>query len=210
LGLVGWGGFSAQAQRTQRSSLQRLVDGRQALDARVSVREAVAGGVAPAFDAVGFARPDAVDLIAGGAHAGSLVSARSAKEYGLACTGAGGGEFPDSLAMDAGALPADELLSELGTGLYVSNLWYLNYSDRPAGRITGMTRFATLWVEDGEPVEPVEVMRFDETVFNLFGDALVGLGDRQEMLLDAGSYGRRSTGSVRVPAALVDGLTFTL
>ena len=39
--------------------------------------------------------------------------------------------------------------AQLDTGIYVNNLWYLNYSDRPAGRITGMTRFATLWVEEG-------------------------------------------------------------
>jgi len=210
VGLMCWGGFSARSQRTRRSPLQQLVDGRSALDSRVSLREEVARGVAPAFDGAGFVRPDSVELIQGGAHAASLVSARSAKEYGLVCTGAGGGEYPDSVVMDAGALPAEDLLAELGDGLYISNLWYLNYSDRPGGRMTGMTRFATLWVQDGKPVEPVEVMRFDDTVYRIFGEALVGLGDRQELLLDAGSYDRRSTASVRVPSALVDGLTFTL
>lgn len=42
-----------------------------------------------------------------------------------------------------------------------TQLWYLNFSDRPGGRITGMTRFASFWVEDGRIVAPLNVMRFD-------------------------------------------------
>jgi hypothetical protein len=30
-----------------------------------------------------------------------------------------------------------QILERLGTGLYISNLWYLNYSDLPAARLTG-------------------------------------------------------------------------
>ena len=41
-------------------------------------------------------------------------------------------------------------MQSLGTGLWVSNLWYLNYSDRRACRMTGMPRFACLWVENGD------------------------------------------------------------
>ena len=47
------------------------------------------------------------------------------------------------------------LLEELGDGLYINNVWYLNFSDRPACRITGMTRFACFWVEGGEIAYPV-------------------------------------------------------
>ena len=50
-------------------------------------------------------------------------------------------------------------LAALDTGIYVGNLWYLNFSDRPACRITGMTRFASFWVEHGKIVAPVNVMR---------------------------------------------------
>ena len=52
----------------------------------------------------------------------------------------------------------------MGTGVYIGNLGYLNYSDRTAGRMTGMTRFATFWVEDGQVVAPLNVMRFDDTI----------------------------------------------
>ena len=98
----------------------------------------------------------------------------------------------------------------LGTGLHVGNLWYTNFSDRAACRTTGMTRFATFWAEDGEIVAPVNVMRFDDTIYSLFGDALVGLTDEAEVILDSKTYHRRSTSSMRVPGVLVEEMTFTL
>ena len=68
--------------------------------------------------------------------------------------------------------------SELGTGLYIGNLWYLNFSDRAACRTTGMTRFGTFWVEGGEIVAPIDVLRFDDTAYHLLGDRLAGLTDQ--------------------------------
>ena len=105
---------------------------------------------------------------------------------------------------------SEELLSQLGTGIWINNLWYLNYSDRPSCRVTGMTRFATFWVEGGEIVAPLDVMRFDETVFRVLGDGLEGLTAEREFIMDAGTYERRSTGSLRLPGALVRDFTFTL
>ena len=72
-----------------------------------------------------------------------------------------------------------------------------------------MTRFATFWVQDGEIVAPVDVLRFDDSLLEVFGERLVGLTDRSEFVLDATSYGARSTGSSRTPGALVEELRFT-
>jgi predicted Zn-dependent protease len=94
--------------------------------------------------------------------------------------------------------------------VYISNLWYLNYSDRAACRLTGMTRFATFWVEKGDICAPLNVMRFDESVYRMLGDQLIDLTSEREWILDAGSYARRSTDSGRLPGALVEGFTFTL
>ena len=90
------------------------------------------------------------------------------------------------------------------------NVWYLNYSDRSGCRATGMTRFATFWVENGEIVAPLEVMRFDETVFRMLGENLVGLTDERELVLHPGSYIQRATNSGRFPGALVEDFNFTL
>ena len=78
-----------------------------------------------------------------------------------------------------------EVLSRLGTGVYIGNLHYLNWSDRAACRTTGMTRFATFWVEDGEIKAPLNVMRFDETAYRMLGDNLVDLTDFLPTLLEA-------------------------
>ena len=83
-------------------------------------------------------------------------------------------------------------------------------SDRTSCRTTGMTRFATFWVEDGEIQAPLNVMRFDETAYRVLGENLVGLTADREMILDAGSYFRRSTSSMRLPGALVADFKFTL
>ena len=97
------------------------------------------------------------------------MSPRTAREFGLSENGANRDEMPESLAMAGGSLPAADALAALDTGLAIGNLWYLNYSDRPAGRITGMTRFATFWVEHGKIVAPVDVLRFDDTLYRMLG-----------------------------------------
>jgi predicted Zn-dependent protease len=208
-GLLAWGGFSARARETRQSPLLRMQEG-QALSPLLAFAENAGEGVAPGFQAEGFVRPPRVELIREGRLGEPLVSPRSAREYGLATNGANGGESPESLDVAPGALPQDEVLAALERGLYVSNLWYLNFSDRAAGRITGMTRFATFWVEGGKIVAPVSPLRFDDSIYRMLGTRLAGLTRERELLLDASTYGERSTASARLPGALLDGLRFTL
>ena len=85
-----------------------------------------------------------------------------------------------------------------------------NYSDRAAGRMTGMTRFATFWVSKGKIAAPLNVMRFDESIYRIFGENLIGLTAESELLLDPETYFSRSTASVRTPGALIEDFTFTL
>ena len=208
-GLLAWGGFSARALATQQSSLARMKNDAR-LDARVTISEDIESGVAPAFQAEGFARPGRTPLIAHGALVGSLVSPRTAREFDLPANGANGGEMPEALAMDGGALRHADALEALGTGLAVGNLWYLNYSDRPACRMTGMTRFATFWVENGRIVAPVDVMRFDDTIYRMLGENLEALTTERELLLESNSYGSRVLASVMLPGALLSEMNFTL
>ena len=95
--------------------------------------------------------------------------------------GAGSGEAPESMDMAAGQYAdAGRAWQQLDTGVCVNNVWYLNYSDRAsASRITGMTRFATFWVENGVIQAPLNVMRFDETIYRMFGDNLLALTDER-------------------------------
>jgi predicted Zn-dependent protease len=94
--------------------------------------------------------------------------------------------------------------------VYISDLHYLNYSDRQACRMTGMTRFACFWVERGRIVAPIGVMRWDDSLLRMFGPGLVALTQGAELVPDAGTYGERQLRSVTAPGALVEGFRFTL
>lgn len=208
-GLLCWGGFSGRALATKQSALGRMHEGER-LNERVRIAEDTAAGVAPSFQGDGFARPSEVPLIDAGALVGSLVSPRTAREFSLAANGANGDEMPEALAMAGGDLPARNALAALDTGLAIGNLWYLNYSDRPACRITGMTRFATFWVEGGKVVAPVNVLRFDDTIYRMLGANLESLTNETELLLEPNTYGERDLRSLRVPGAVVSEMAFTL
>ena len=211
--MMCWGGFSARSLATKQSSLTRMqaANGDEArLDPLVTIVEATAAGVAPSFQGEGFVRPAQVPLIEAGRLTGSLVSPRTEREFGVKANGANGWEGPESLAMAGGTLGTRDALAALGTGLFVGNLHYLNYSDRPAARITGMTRFATFWVEGGEIVAPIDVLRFDDTLFRMLGQNLEALTAETELLLASDCYRARQLSSMRVPGALLSEMTFTL
>jgi predicted Zn-dependent protease len=210
LWMLSWGGVSEKAQRTKQSCIQQLVDGHATFSPLVQIAEDIAGGLAPAFDEAGFPRPPRVPLVRDGRHAGSMVSPRTAAEYGIASNGASEDEGMAAMSVGAGTLAEDDVLAALDTGLYVGNLHYLNFSDRTHGRITGMTRFATFWVERGRIVAPVNVMRWDDTLYRMLGTQLEALTDRPHWVLDADTYGQRSVQTSRVPGALLRGMAFTL
>ena len=209
-GMLCWGGFSGRALETRQSCLFRLKDGTAALDPAVTFAENTAEGIAPSFQDDGFARPPSVPLVREGSLAGALVSPRTAREFSLPANGANAAEAPESLDMAPGQLTDADALAALDTGLYIGNLWYLNFSDRPACRLTGMTRFASFWVEGGKIVAPVNVMRFDDSVFRLFGEQLVGLTAERELVASSDTYRARNVSSMRLPGAVVRDMAFTL
>jgi len=210
LGTLAWSGFGLKARRTGVSSLMQLERGDAVLHPELRITEATEHGHAPAFTEDGFVKPREVVLVHGGRAAGTLNSPRSAREYGLSANGAGPEEGPESLALGTGTMAQADLLETLDTGLYVSDLWYLNYSDRQACRMTGMTRFACFWVEDGRLVAPLKVMRFDDSFIRMFGEGLVGLTDQTEAVVETDSYQSRQLASMTVPAAIVADWRLTL
>ena len=209
MGMLSWGGFGLADHKTGTTPLIRMREGQQ-LSPRVTLTENIAGGLAPQVQGEGFVRPDAVTLIRNGSYVDCLASPRSAAEFGAPQNGAEGGESPLALDMMGGTLADADILRTLGTGVYVGNLWYLNYSDRNVCRLTGMTRFATFWVENGEIVAPMNVMRFDDTVYRMLGDNLVALTAACEPRLSTDTYGARSRRSMTLPGAIIDDFRFTL
>ena len=208
LELLSWGGFGLKDHRTAQTPLLRLVREERRFDPRVTLREEHRRGLVPGFTAEGFLKPAAVTLIAGGRYRDCLVDSRSAKEYGQAVNAAG--EGPESLALDPGDIPTAEMPDRLDEGLAIGNLWYLNYADRNDCRVTGMTRFATFWVENGAPVAPVEVMRFDDSLYHLLGDRLEGLTRERELIVSPDTYEGRSRASALLPGLLVSAIDLAL
>lgn len=209
--LLCWGGFGLKAQRTKQTPLLRMLEApEQRLHEQITLIENTQAGIAPRFQEAGFMKPEQVILIEHGRYHTALVSPRSAQEYGIATNGANSEEVPISLELAAGSLTSNEILKTLGTGIYINNLWYLNYSDRAGGRMTGMTRFATFWVERGEIVAPLNVMRFDETLYHLLGDKLIALTAGRDFIMDTDTYEHRAVSTAQLPGALIEGFTLTL
>ena len=208
INMMSWGGFGLKSHRTKSTPLLQMVEQDRTLDASISLREHHARGLVPIFTGSGFIKPDHIQLIRDGRYQDCLISSRSAMEYGEVTNV--DYEYPGSLELAAGQLNSAEILKQLDTGLYINNLWYLNFSDRNACQMTGMTRFACFWVEKGKIQAPVNVMRFDDSIYNLFGTNLIGLTEEREMILDPGTYGQRSDHSIELPGVLVSALRLTL
>jgi predicted Zn-dependent protease len=73
-----------------------------------------------------------------------------------------------------------------------------------------MTRFASFWVQSGKVAAPVNVMRFDDSVFRLFGEQLVALTAERELIASSDTYRARSLASMCLPGAVVRDMAFTL
>ncbi|MNL47820.1 hypothetical protein D3C87_1706290 [compost metagenome] len=73
-----------------------------------------------------------------------------------------------------------------------------------------MTRYACFWVENGEITAPIADLRFDESLFECFGENLVAVTEFQEVDPAVGTYDSRSFGGKKVPGMLIKDFKFTL
>ena len=208
--MLSWGGFSYKANKIGSSPLHSMMKGEKKFHSMVTFTEDLTNGISPKFHSDGFVKPALTELIVDGEYKTSLISPRSALEYSVNHNAAEYYESPVSINLKEGSIQSDKILDNLRDGIYISNLWYLNFSDMNKGRITGLTRFGCFKVTNGEYQGPINTMRFDETVYNIFGDKLVGLTKNKQLLIDSSTYEERSTHSSTVPGAIVDDFKMTL
>lgn len=210
LSLFSWGALSyAQTQRGS-SPLIKLWKKEKKLSPALNLSEDFGQGFAPRFNDLGETAAEKINLIQNGEIVELLTSQRSALQYDVLSNKASESESPRALVLSAGDLDEKDVLQKLGTGLYLANLHYINWSDLPNARLTGMTRFACLWVENGEIVGPIKDMRFDETLYSCFGENLLGLTKQTMFHPNLSTYSERSLGGMTCPGALVDQFTLTL
>ncbi len=210
VGMMGWNALSAAAWKQGRSPFKKLMEKESRLSSLLNIDENFELGLTPRFNSLGEVSAEKMPIIAQGELKNLLVSSRTAKEYALTANGAADGEAPRAIDVKCGSLLEKDVLKELGTGLYLSNLHYLNWSDPVSARVTGMTRYACFWVEGGEIAGPIKDLRWDESLYHALGSKLMALTSHSEIDPAVDTYFQRALGGSRTPGALIDGFTFTL
>ncbi len=210
LGMFSWGGVSEAAIRQSESSLGKMRNEGLSLSPLFSLSEDFSSGLVPRFNGNGEMAPEKIELIKNGQLTHTLISSRTAKEYGLESNFASEGEGLRAPVMGTGNLAEADVLASLGTGVYLSNLHYLNWSDMIGGRITGMTRYACFWVEDGKIVAPIENMRFDDSIYNFLGENLEAVTDSVQINPEVETYDGRELNATICPGILLKSFALTL
>ena len=210
LGMFSWNGISEASIRQGCSGFGRMRHEDVRLSSKLSVAEDFSPGFCPKFNSEGEVSGDSLSLIKDGELKNTLVSSRSAKEYNVESNYAESGEYLRSPRMAPGKLNHSKVLNQLDKGLFLSNIHYLNWSDIPGGRITGLTRYACFWVEQGEIVAPIETMRFDDSFYKFFGEQLVEVEDKLTVVPETSTYEKRSMGAITCPGILVNSFALTL
>lgn len=209
IGMFSWNGVGEASIRQGQSALIKMRKAEK-LSNCFSLTEDFSSGFVPRFNSIGEVAPKVLNIIDNGVLKNTLVSSRTAKEYSINSNFADEGEYLRAPKLDSGALKESEILKKIDKGLYLSNLHYLNWSDNLGGRITGMTRYACFWVENGEIVAPIENMRFDDSIYSFFGSSLESVGDKTEFIPSVGTYQQRSLGGNICPGILLSSFKFTL
>lgn len=205
-----WNGFGERGMQQGESAYLALKEGREHFADTFNLIQDFSIGVEPAFNSEGEAAPEKLTVIQNGKLVNTIVSSRSEKQYGTKANGAEAGEGFRSAVIGAGTLAEADALKELGTGIYISNFHYLNWSDPATARITGMTRFACLWVENGKVVAPIADMRWDESLYNMFGANLLALTKERKLFVETNTYEERAVGGCFLPGILVKDFHCTL
>jgi predicted Zn-dependent protease len=210
IGMLSWGGIGESSIQQGDSSLIKLKNLESKLSPCFNLSEDFSSGMVPRFNGMGEVAPEKLPLIVAGALKNTLVSSRTEKEYNIPTNYASSDEGLRSPIMNSGKINENDVLKNIEKGVYLSNLHYLNWSDRIGGRITGMTRYACFWVEDGEIVAPIENMRFDDTIYNIFGQNLEESTDKLHLVPNVGTYDGRNLGGTYCPGIILSSFALTL
>jgi len=151
----------------------------------------IRGLASGAFDAEGVAT-ERRELIARGVQQGYFLSSYSARKLGMPTTGNAGG--PHNILVTPTATQA-ELLAELGTGLFVTELMGHGVNNVTGDYSRGAAGF---WVENGMIQYPVEEITIAGNLRDIYR-GIVGIGD------DVNRSSSRLVGSILVNKMMVAG-----
>jgi len=210
ISMFSWNGLSEGSIRRGQSAFLKMKNESATLSPCFSLNEDFSTGLTPMFNDDGELAVTSLPLINNGILKNTLINSRTAQEYKIESNFAGSWEGLRSPVMSTGDLMENNISKEIDKGVFLNNLHYLNWSDNIGGRITGMTRYACFWVENGEIVAPIENMRFDDTIYNIFGSNLESVTKSSQFIPDTGTYSGRSFGGTNCPGILLNSFSLTL
>ena len=210
LDMLSWNGISESSIQRGQSALCKMKNEKTQLSPCFSLSEDFRTSLVPKFNGLGEVSEETLPLIHNGILKNTLISSQTAEEYKLNTNYASSSEYIRSPYMLGGELKENNVLKKIDKGLYLGNLHYLNWSDNIGGRITGMTRYACFWVEDGKIVAPIENMRFDDTIYNVFGNHLESVTEKNQLIPNVGTYDGRNLGGSYCPGILLNSFSLTL
>lgn len=183
----GYAALGANAYATGRSAVAGRLGVKVASELITLVDDGCdADGLPSGFDAEGNVR-QRTTLIERGVLTGVVSDQRRAGVTGGVPTGHavpdgwrfGGDPVPSHLLLEAGESTEDELLAECGSGLVVNRLDYLRVLHPKETLVTGTTRDATYWAEDGKLVAWHPQLRFTFRMDEVM-NAILGVGSVRE------------------------------
>jgi len=202
LGIYGFNGRAVEEGR----SFVRL--GERQLDPSIEIREDASdpGTVGLGFDVEGTPKRP-VELVRSGVTSAILHDRRTAAKAGATSTGGALpgaesiGPLPTNLVLEAGRMPAADLVAGLERGLLVTSFWYTRILDPRTLVVTGLTRNGVWLVEDGRVVRPVKNLRFTQSYVEALAPGAVAAISRERSLVpDAWDDGATLVPSLRLAA----------
>jgi predicted Zn-dependent protease len=149
-----------------------------------------------------------VDLVRAGVTVGLAHDRRSAALAGVEPTGHSIGQesfggYPGDLFLQGGDESLEELIASVERGLLVTDLWYNRILDPKTQVVTGLTRNGLFRIEDGEVKEPVQNLRYTQSVVGALAPGhVLGIGDDAQLVSNEG-------GIAHVPSLRLAAWSFT-
>lgn len=110
-----------------------------------------------------------------------LHNTSTAKKYETKTTANAGliAPRPTNIVLSEGDRSIDELLLEMGNGLYITNTWYTRFQNYSTGDFSTIPRDGIFMVRDGEISSSLKDIRISENMIGLLS-RIAALGDRSE------------------------------
>ena len=159
------------------------------------------------YDAEGTAKRR-IDLVRKGVTVGLAYDRRSALLAGVESTGSSVGQdsfggYPGDLFLEGGDESLEQLIAGVGRGLLVTDFWYNRILDPKTQVVTGLTRNGLFLIEDGEVTQPVQNLRYTQSVVGALAPGhVLGLGDDAQLVSNEG-------GIAHVPSLRLAAWSFT-